>query len=87
MVIRSVRWNVRGLYREGSHREAKCKLNLVGVAVRRDKASHKLAGSYTFFHRNWNENDEISAAFLYIKESYQQLKQQALLEREQCTKY
>jgi hypothetical protein len=64
----------KGSLQEGSHREAKYRLNLVGAAVRWDKASNKLADNYTFFYGNWNEDDEIGAGFLYIKESYQQLK-------------
>jgi hypothetical protein len=39
----------------------------VGVAVRWEKASSKLAGNYTFFYGNWNDDDEIWAGLFVHK--------------------
>jgi exonuclease III len=80
MDMRFGTWNVRSLYREGSlitvvTEIAKYKLDLVGVQeVRWDRVDTKPAGEYTFYYGKGNENHELGTVFLYIGESYQQLR-------------
>ena len=63
-------WNVRNLYRSGSHtakaREfARYKLDLVGVQeVRWDKGGRIRAGDYNFFYGKGNENLQQGTEFL-----------------------
>jgi hypothetical protein len=54
---------------------SKYKLDLVGVQDDRwDGGGTEPAGEYTFFYGKWNENHELGTGFLYIGESYQQLR-------------
>jgi hypothetical protein len=54
---------------------SKHKLDLVGVReVRWDVGGTERAGGYTFLYGKGNENHELGTSFLYIKESYQQLR-------------
>jgi exonuclease III len=63
MDMRFGTWNVRSMYRAGSLRAvaeeiAKCKLDLVGLQeVRWDGEGTELAGEYTFFYGNGNEDE------------------------------
>jgi hypothetical protein len=72
--------NVRSLYRTGSlmtvSRElAIYKLDLVGVQVRWEGGGAEPAGECTAFYGKGNENHELCTDFfLYIRESYQQLR-------------
>jgi hypothetical protein len=53
---------------------SKYTLDLVGVQeVRWEGGGTKPAGEYTSFYRKGNENHELEAGFLCIRESYQQL--------------
>jgi hypothetical protein len=78
-------WNVRSLYKAGSlmtvSRElSRYKLDLVGAQKVRWEGSDTVpAGEYTFFYRKGNENHELGIGFLYIRESYQQLRGLSLL--------
>jgi exonuclease III len=73
-------WNVRSLYRAGSQRTvaeevSKYKLDLLGVQeVRWGGDGTESAGEYTFFYGKGKENHELGIGFLYIRESYQQLR-------------
>jgi hypothetical protein len=51
-------------------------LDLVGIQqVRWDKGATKPVGEYTFFYVKGNEDHELGTVFfLYIRESYQQLR-------------
>jgi exonuclease III len=78
-------WNVRSLYRAGflktvSGELARRKLDLVGVQeIRLENGVTKPVGEYTFFYGKGNENHELGAAFLCIRQSYQQLRGLSLL--------
>jgi hypothetical protein len=79
MDLRFGTWNVRSLYRAGSlttvaSKISKYKLDLVGVQIRWDSGGTEPAGKYTFFYDKGNENHELGTHFLYIGESYQQLR-------------
>jgi exonuclease III len=81
MDMRFGTWNVRSLYRAGLLRTvveeiSKFKLDLVGIQeVRWDRGGTKPAGGYKFFYGRENENHELGTGFfLYIRESYQQLR-------------
>jgi hypothetical protein len=51
------------------------KLDLVAVQEAiRHRGVTKAAGEYTFYYGKGNENHELHTAFLYIRESYQQLR-------------
>jgi exonuclease III len=73
-------WNVRSMYRAGSHRAvveeiSKYKIDFVGVhEVRWDEGGNEPAGKYIFFYGG-NENHELGTGTLsYIRESYQPLR-------------
>jgi exonuclease III len=63
-------WNVRSLYRSGSHTTdvkelARYKLDLVGVReVRWDKRGTVRAGDYTYFFGKGNENRKLGTGFI-----------------------
>jgi hypothetical protein len=68
-------WSVRSLYKMGSKELARYKLDFVGVQeVRWEGGGTEPAGEYTFFYRKGNDNHELGAVFLCIRESYQQLR-------------
>jgi hypothetical protein len=73
-------WNVRSLYRAGSLMKfsselSRYKLDLAGVQeVRWEGGGTEPAGEYTFMYGKGNENHELGTGFLYIRESYQQLR-------------
>jgi hypothetical protein len=82
MYMRFGTWNVRTMYRAGSlmavaEEISKYKLHLVGLPVRWDGGGAEPAGEYThiFFYGKGNENYELRTGFLYIGESYQQLRE------------
>jgi hypothetical protein len=86
MDMRFGTWNIRSLYRVGSlmtvSRElSRFRLDLVGVQeVRWEGNGTAPAGKYTFFYGKGNENPELGTKFfLYIRESYQQLRGLSLL--------
>jgi hypothetical protein len=55
-------------------------LDLVGMQeVRWEGSSTAPAGEYTFFYEKRIENHELGTGFLYIRESYQQLRGLSLL--------
>jgi hypothetical protein len=80
MDIKFGTWNVKSLYGAGSlmtvaKEISKYILHLVGVQeVRWDRGGTEPTDEYTFFYGKGNENHELCTGFLYIKESYQQLK-------------
>jgi hypothetical protein len=58
-----------------SKEPSKYKLDLVGVQeVRWEGGGTESAGEYTFGYGKGNENHEIVAGFLCIRESFQQLR-------------
>jgi hypothetical protein len=73
-------WDVRSMYRTGSLRAvgeeiSKYKLDLVVVQeVRWVGGGTEQACECIFFNGKGNENHELGTGFLYIKESYQQLR-------------
>jgi hypothetical protein len=85
MDMRFEMWNVRKLYRAGSlmtvSRElSRYRLDLVGAQeVRWEGSGTVPAWEYTFFYGKGNENHELGTGFLYIRESYQQLRGLSLL--------
>jgi hypothetical protein len=66
---------ISGESRSGSvSRElARCKLDLVGIQVRWDKAGTEPADGYTFIYGNRNVHPHLQTGFTHIHESYQQL--------------
>jgi hypothetical protein len=73
-------WSVRSLYRAGSLMGVakeiyKCKSDLLELQeVRWDRGGTEPAGEYTSFCGMGNENHELGTVFLYIRESYRQLR-------------
>jgi hypothetical protein len=73
-------WNERSMYRVGSlltvSRELSIyRLDLVGAQVVKWEGSvTEPAGEYTFFYGERNENSGLERDFLYIRESFQQLR-------------
>jgi hypothetical protein len=73
-------WNVRSLYRAGSLMTvetelSKYKLDFVRVQeVRWDRGVTEQVGEFTVLHGKGNKNHELGIFFLYITESYQQLR-------------
>jgi hypothetical protein len=79
MDVRFGTWNVRSVYRAGSlvtgaKEISKYKLDLVGVQVRWDGGRTEPADKYRFLYGKRNENHGLGTGFLYIRESYLQLR-------------
>jgi hypothetical protein len=78
-------WNVRSMYTAGALRVVgkeilKYKLDLVRLQeVRWDRGGTEPSGQYTFFYGEGNQNHELGTGFLYISESYRQLRGYRLL--------
>jgi hypothetical protein len=73
-------WEVKSLYRAGSlltvaTEIAKYKFDSVGIQkVRWNRGGTEPASEYTFFYGKGNGNLELGTCFLYVRESYQQLR-------------
>jgi hypothetical protein len=73
-------WNIRSLYRAGSlmtvlRELSTYRLDLPGVQeVRWEGSGTEPARENTFFYGKGNENHELHAGFLYVRELYQQLR-------------
>jgi hypothetical protein len=78
-------WNVRSLCRSGplmrvSNELSKRKLQLDGVQeVIWGGGGTERVGKYTFLYGKWNEKYELCTGFLYVRESYQQLRELGFL--------
>jgi hypothetical protein len=77
-------WNIRSLYKAGSlmtvSRElSRYRIDLAGVQEVRREGSGTIPAQYTLFYGKVNENHEFGTEFLYIRESYQQLRCLSLL--------
>jgi hypothetical protein len=58
-----------------SRKLSRCTLDLVRMQeVRWEESGTEPTGEYTFCYRKENENLELGTGFLYIRESYQQLR-------------
>jgi hypothetical protein len=84
MDMRFGTWNVRSMYRVGSpmtvSRElSRYRLDLVGVQEDRWEGSDIAPAKFTFLYGKGNKNHELGTGFLYIRESYQQLRGLSLL--------
>jgi hypothetical protein len=85
MAMRFGTWNIRSFYRAGSlmtvsREPSRYRLNLVGVQEDRWEGSGTApAGEYTFFVERGMRIMNWVQGFLYLRESYQQLRRLSLL--------